>query len=100
MNKRRNRREFKVTAVKLAMHPSLQTQDVAAALKIHPFMPSRWKREDLEGKLQGPAHPNSKEIESIDDERYAAGLVRDIIHRCRQPTAAPDLHSSQRHSRE
>ena len=64
------------------------------------FMPSRWKREDLEGKLQGPAHPNLKEIESMDDERYAAGPVGDIIHRCRQPTAAPDLHSSQRHSRE
>ena len=41
--------EFKLTAVKLANHPEIQTQDVAASLNIHPFMLSRWKKEYREG---------------------------------------------------
>jgi hypothetical protein len=31
-------REFKVQAVRLATHPEIQTQDVAQALDIHPFI--------------------------------------------------------------
>jgi transposase len=45
MKKYRYSTEFKITAVKLANHPDIQTQDVAAALHIHPFMLSRWKKE-------------------------------------------------------
>src|SRR5688572_2169195 len=33
------------------MRRDVQVQDVAAALNIHPFMLSRWKREHREGKL-------------------------------------------------
>jgi len=36
MKKHRYSREFKVTAVKLATHPCIETQEVAAALNIHP----------------------------------------------------------------
>ena len=36
--------EFKIQAVKLANHPEIQTQDVAHALDIHPFMLSKWKK--------------------------------------------------------
>lgn len=43
--------EFKVTAVKLANHPDVLTQDVAASLNIHPFMLSRWKKDFREGRL-------------------------------------------------
>ncbi len=43
--------EFKVTAVKLANHPDVQTQDVAKSLDIHPFMLSRWKKDFREGRL-------------------------------------------------
>ena len=32
--------EFKIQAVRLANHPEIQTQDVARALDIHPFMRS------------------------------------------------------------
>ena len=66
MKKHRYSREFKVTAVKLATHPGIETQEVAAALNIHPFMLSRWKKEVREGKLKGPAHPNLKEIEGME----------------------------------
>lgn len=51
MKKTRYSNEFKVTAVKLANHPDVQTQDVAASLNIHPFMLSRWKKDFREGRL-------------------------------------------------
>ncbi len=44
--------EFKIQAVRLANHPDIQTQDVAHALDIHPFMLSKWKKDYREGKLR------------------------------------------------
>jgi len=66
MKKHRYSSEFKVTAVRLANHPGIETQEVAAALNIHPFMLSRWKKEYREGKLKGAAHPNLKEIQGME----------------------------------
>jgi transposase len=45
MKKHRYSNEFKVTAVKMATAPDIETKAVAAALNIHPFMLSRWKKE-------------------------------------------------------
>jgi transposase len=47
--------EFKVQAVQLANHPEIQTQDVAHALDIHPFMLSKWKKDYREGRLKPAA---------------------------------------------
>lgn len=47
--------EFKIQAVRLANHPDIQTQDVAHALDIHPFMLSKWKKDFREGKLKPAA---------------------------------------------
>src|SRR5262247_1936357 len=47
--------EFKLTAVKLTKMPGIEVQTVAAALDIHPFMLSRWRREVREGVLRGTA---------------------------------------------
>lgn len=47
--------EFKIQAVRLANHPDIQTQDVAYALDIHPFMLSKWKKDFREGKLKPAA---------------------------------------------
>ena len=44
--------EFKIQAVTLANHPDIQTQDVAQALDIHPFMLSKWKKDFREGRLK------------------------------------------------
>jgi len=44
--------EFKIQAVRLANHPEIQTQDVAHALDIHPFMLSKWKKDYREGRLK------------------------------------------------
>jgi len=48
--------EFKIQAVKLSSHPDIQTQDVAHALDIHPFMLSKWKRDYREGRLKPAAN--------------------------------------------
>ena len=48
--------EFKIQAVKLSLHPEIQTQDVAHALDIHPFMLSKWKKDYREGKLKPAAN--------------------------------------------
>src|SRR5207249_1002557 len=47
--------EFKIQAVRLANHPEIQTQDVAHALDIHPFMLSKWKKDYREGRLKPAA---------------------------------------------
>ena len=56
-------KSFKMAAVRLAEHPTFQTQDVALALEIHPFMLSRWKKESREGLLKGVVEENLKELE-------------------------------------
>lgn len=45
--------DFKLTAVRLSKQPGLQVQAVAAALDIHPFMLSRWRKEVRDGTLRG-----------------------------------------------
>lgn len=43
--------EFKAIAVRLSQQPDVLVQDVAAALYIHPFMLSRWRKQAREGKI-------------------------------------------------
>jgi transposase len=45
--------EFKLTAVRLSQQPGLQVQAVAAALEIHPFMLSKWRKQVRDGELRG-----------------------------------------------
>ena len=47
--------EFKLTAVRLSQQPGIQVQTVAAALEIHPFMLSKWRKEVKDGRLRGRA---------------------------------------------
>jgi transposase len=46
-------RDFKLTAVRLSQQPGMQVQVVAAALDIHPFMLSRWRKAVRDGVLRG-----------------------------------------------
>ena len=41
----------KLTAVRLSQAPGVKVQDVAAALDIHPYMLSRWRKAAREGLL-------------------------------------------------
>ncbi len=47
--------EFKLTAVRLSQQPGLQVKTVAAALTIHPFMLSKWRKDARDGRLRGRA---------------------------------------------
>ena len=47
--------EFKLTAVRLSQQPGLQVKSVAAALEIHPFMLSKWRKDARDGRLRGRA---------------------------------------------
>lgn len=47
--------EFKLTVVRLTEQPGVQVQTVAAALAIHPFMLSKWRKDARDGKLRGSA---------------------------------------------
>jgi transposase len=49
--------DFKLTAVRLSGMPGVQAQTVAAALDIHPFMLSRWRKEVRDGVLKGRLTP-------------------------------------------
>ena len=42
---------FKATAVKLSSLPGVQIKDVAAALDIHPFMLSLWRKQVRDGVI-------------------------------------------------
>ncbi len=45
--------EFKLAAVRLSRHRGVQVQAVAAALDIHPFMLSRWRKDVRDGRVRG-----------------------------------------------
>lgn len=45
--------EFKLKAVKLSQLKGVEVQAVAAALEIHPFMLSKWRKEARDGVLRG-----------------------------------------------
>jgi transposase len=66
--------EFKIQAVRLSLHPDIQTQDVAHALDIHPFMLSKWKKDYREGRLRpgaGLSLPKALRASGADVEKRA-----------------------------
>ena len=70
--------EFKLTAVRLSQQPGMQVQTVAAALEIHPFMLSKWRKDVKDGRLRGtprnapPAGP-AREVAQLQalERKYA-----------------------------
>ena len=86
MKKIRYSNEFKVTAVKLANHPEVQTQDVAASLDIHPFMLSRWKKDFREGRL-----PDCVKEESIMATVEEHKRIRDLENQVKRLEIENDL---------
>lgn len=56
--------EFKATAVALSSVPNVLVQDVAAALDIHPFMLSRWRKEVRDGVIVAKAKKLDPETQS------------------------------------
>jgi transposase-like protein len=50
--------EFKLTAVRLSARLGVHVKIVAAALDIHPFMLSKWRKEVRDGVLRGRPLPS------------------------------------------
>jgi len=78
MKKHRYSDEFKVTAVKMANAPDIETKAVAEALNIHPFMLSRWKKEYRERKLKGAAHPTLQELKAMEGAVAEGKRIREL----------------------
>jgi transposase len=57
---RRYSEEFKLAAVRLSQQAGIQVKTVAAALAIHPFMLSKWRKDAREGRLTGRARKASR----------------------------------------
>lgn len=75
--------EFKRTAVKLSHLRGVEVQAVAAALDIHPFMLSLWRKQVREGVLRGAAPtvrvpvPRAREIRQLQALRRAHALLQE-----------------------
>lgn len=102
--------EFKLTAVRMSQQPGIQVQTVAAALAIHPFMLSKWRKDAKEGRLRGrvPSAPPAglkREIAQLQalERKYAAlqeehDLLKKAIRfwAAQRATASPSSTTSSR----
>jgi transposase len=107
---RRYSDEFKLTAVRLSQQPGIQVQTVAAALAIHPFMLSKWRKDARDGGLTGqaPRPPRAGPVREIAklqqlEREYALlkeehELLRKAIRFCSARRATPS-RSSRRSAR-
>ena len=66
--------KFKATAVKLSGLPGVLIQDVAAALDIHPFMLSLWRKQVREGIIV--ARASKLDVETAAELRRLKELER------------------------
>lgn len=73
--------EFKLTAVRLSQQPGMQVQAVAAALDIHPFMLSKWRKQVRDGVLRGKGRdlrvPPTREIRQLQELERAHALLQE-----------------------
>ncbi len=73
--------EFKVTAVRLSQQAGIQVQAVAAALDIHPFMLSKWRKQVRDGVLRGKGRdltvPPLREIRRLQALERAHALLQE-----------------------
>jgi len=95
--------EFKLTAVRLSQQPGMQVQTVTAALEIHPFMLSKWRKDVKDGRLRGrppkaPPPGPAREIAQLQrlERQYAElkeehGLLKKAIRfwSARKPRSSP-----------
>jgi transposase len=74
--------DFKLTAVQLSQQSGLQVKTVAAALAIHPFMLSKWRKEVRDGRLRGrarraPPRGPAREIAQLQALEKAHALLQE-----------------------
>jgi transposase len=84
--------EFKATEVRLSKLPGVAIQDVATSLYIHPFMLSRWRKEQREGtimakgsKLDPESAAELKELRALKKKYERLKLEHEIL---KKPSSA------------
>ena len=104
--------EFKLTAVRLSQQRGIRVKTVAAALAIHPFMLSKWRKDVRDGRLRGTARKApppgpAREIARLQalERKYAElqeehDLLKKAIRLCsaRRATRSPSSTRSARAS--
>jgi transposase len=108
----RHSHDFKLMAVQLSQQPGIQVQAVAAALDIHPFMLSRWRKDAREGRLRGVSRvlpaPPQREIARLQELERAHtllleehALLKKAIRFCSvaRPTSLPSSRRTPRPTR-
>ena len=102
--------EFKLTAVRVSQQPGIQVQTVAAALEIHPFMLSKWRRDAKEGRLRGrpPKAPRAgpaleiAQLQTLERKYAELREEHDLLKKAirfwsaRRATASPSSSTSSR----
>jgi len=92
----------------LSQEPGIQVQTVAAALAIHPFMLSKWRKDAREGRLRGaapkaPTVTQTRELARLQqlEREYALlqeehALLKKAIRFCsaRKATSSPSSRAS------
>lgn len=78
--------QFKHTAVSVSNHPDIQTQAVAEALNIHPFMLSRWKKELRDGVMENN-DKSARSINELNDARKKIKALEKELKRLRDENA-------------
>jgi transposase len=68
--------------VQLSQRPGLEVKSVAAALEIHPFMLSKWRKDVRDGRLSGHASKAPKlgparEIAKLQELEKAHALLKE-----------------------
>ena len=104
--------EFKLTAVRLSQQAGIQVKTVAAALEIHPFMLSKWRKDVRDGLIRGkapkaPPPGPAREIAQFQtlERKYAElqeehDLLKKAIRFCsaRKATSSPSSRRTTRKS--
>jgi transposase len=105
--------EFKLTAVRLSQQPGIQVKTVAAALAIHPFMLSKWRKEARDGTLRGRARPAAppgpareiKQLQALEKAHARLQMEHDLLKKAirfcsaRKQTDSPSSRRSARSTR-
>jgi transposase len=93
--------EFKATAVRLSELDGVEVQEVAAALYIHPFMLSRWRKQVREGIIVAKGNSidpklaaELKELRQIKKQYAKLQVEHDILKKAIEFTSKRKATSS------
>lgn len=76
--------DLKVKAVEMSHQEGIEVQWFAAGLGIHPFMPSRWRKEYREGRIRLDGR---KRLDVMKEKKAPPAKELEELHRLKQDNA-------------